>query len=388
MRTPTRSGSGSVEMLGDVAELYWASVCRDVPFLDYTSDATIGAARVELESIDENRFNAGSFGARMPCVHEGGYVSQFLLKPFPLNGSWITQRIRCPTPQSNFLTSYDDWIASQNGKRTSLTTTYLGGRRYIHNGRSLAEFVRTDFSFQAFLCAGLILQGWGRQVLNEKLPARTRFSSSAFVRNGWPEIWALLAEASQMALEDCWYWKWRVFRRLRPEELAGRAVYSSGEENFREVAQRISSLGAVQWSRRIFGTQLLSQAYPEGAPLHPAFPGGHAEIAGACVTILKVFTDPSFRIPAAVQATDNGLGLGTIRGELSLEGELNKLAWNIAFGRTYAGIHYRSDQIQGLRLGENIALKILSEKSAGAGNRVNVRLRRFDGSHTEVPVLC
>ncbi|WP_064832683.1 hypothetical protein [Rhizobium phaseoli] len=375
-------------MLGDVAELFWASLCRDIPFTDYASDQTVRAGQAELASIDNARFGGQAFGVKLPHVDQGGYISQFLIKPIPLNGNWMTQRIRCPTPQSNFLTTHDDWLASQNGERTPEATTYLGGSRYIHNGRALAEFVRTDFSYQAFLCAGLILQSWGRSVLNSALPSKNCYSSSAFVRNGWPEIFALLAEASRLALDDAWYWKWRTFRRLRPEELAGRAAYSSENNGFQAVGERISSLTGAKKSLEVFKTRLLSQAYPEGAPLHPSFPGGHAEIAGACVTILKVFTDPAFIIPAPIQASADGLALDAIRGELSLEGELNKLAWNLAFGRTHAGIHYRSDHMSGLILGEEIALKMLAEKAVGSGNRVKLSLRKFDGSQTEVAVLC
>lgn len=386
--SPDSRWFGSVDMLGDVAELYWASLCRDIPFVNYASNSDVAAARAELEHIDKGQFSNGPFYSSMPLTTKGNYISQFLLKSIPLNGSFIAQRIQCPVPQADFMGTFDDWIAAQNGKRSSVTTTHLVGGRYIHNGRALAEYVRTDFSFQAFLCAGLILQSWGRQVLNPSLPARTYFSSSAFVRTGWPEIYALLAEASQVALEDCWYWKWRVFRRMRPEELAGRIVYSSVVERYGDVPQRIVALNAVERCRRAFGTQALTQAYPEGAPLHPAFPGGHAEIAGACVTILKVFTDLSFPIPAPVHASEDGLVLQNSSEELTLEGELNKLAWNLSFGRTYAGIHYRSDNIHGLALGESIALKMLAEKAASPGNRVNVRLRKFDGSQIEVPVRC
>jgi hypothetical protein len=43
-------------------------------------------------------------------------------------------------------------------------------------------------------------------------------------------------------------------------------------------------------------------------------------------------------------------------------GELNKLAFNTAFGRDTAGVHYRKDQIEGITLGEG------DYYSAPAGN--------------------
>jgi hypothetical protein len=69
-----------------------------------------------------------------------------------------------------------------------------------------------------------------------------------------------------------------------------------------------------------------------------------------------------------VVAADDGLALvpytGPDAGELTLGGELNKLAWNIGVGRSFAGIHWRTDAIEGLRLGEAIALGILQDLRA------------------------
>ncbi len=46
---------------------------------------------------------------------------------------------------------------------------------------------------------------------------------------------------------------------------------------------------------------------------------------------------------------------------LTLGGELNKLASNIAFGRDTAGVHWRSDGVQGILLGEAVAISILKD---------------------------
>ena len=45
---------------------------------------------------------------------------------------------------------------------------------------------------------------------------------------------------------------------------------------------------------------------------------------------------------------------------LTVGGELNKLASNIALGRDHAGVHYRSDGWQGILLGEKVAIDILN----------------------------
>jgi hypothetical protein len=138
---------------------------------------------------------------------------------------------------------------------------------------------------------------------------------------------------------------------------------------------------------RKFDTVFLPQAYPEGAPLHPSFPAGHAQIAGACVTILKAFTDPDFIIPSPMLPTEDGLQVTPYEDGLTLEGELNKLAWNVAFGRSFAGIHYRSDNVAGLLLGERIALRLLAEVGmSGTTAKSVLWLRQFNGHWTSVTV--
>jgi membrane-associated phospholipid phosphatase len=103
-------------------------------------------------------------------------------------------------------------------------------------------------------------------------------------------------------------------------------------------------------------------AYPEGCPTHPAYPAGHAAIAGACTTMLKAFFNESFVIPTPVIAIPDGLALVPYKGaDLTVGGELNKLASNITFGRNAAGVHWRSDGIEGLKLGESVAISILTD---------------------------
>ncbi|MGH2582214.1 MAG: vanadium-dependent haloperoxidase [Anaerolineales bacterium] len=377
---------GTNLMYGDVAEVYWASLCRDIPFSAYGNHSLINRADAELKRIDSRRFSRPPFSIDLPGTGEGGYLSQFLIKPVPLNGAALFQRILCPTPSNDFLSEPEQWMRCQNADRLHTITTHLPAPRYIFNGRALAEFVRHDFSFQAFLWAGLILESWGRRALNKGLPERHTHNSAAFANNGWPQVFALLAQASQRALEDAWFWKWRVFRRLRPEEIAGRDGLMSLEFPDEGVG-KISLLEGAAASKKKFGTALLTQSYPDGTPLHPSFPSGHAQIAGACVTVLKAFTNPDFLIPAPLLPSDDGLDIVSYDGDLLLEGELNKLAWNMSFGRTFAGIHYRSDHEGGLILGEDIALKLLAEAGRKVvGERSTLWFRRFDGNWTSVAI--
>ena len=49
--------------------------------------------------------------------------------------------------------------------------------------------------------------------------------------------------------------------------------------------------------------------------------------------------------------------------DITVNGEINKLASNIGQARDFAGIHWRSDYEWGLRLGEAAAISVLSDQS-------------------------
>jgi hypothetical protein len=61
-------------------------------------------------------------------------------------------------------------------------------------------------------------------------------------------------------------------------------------------------------------------------------------------------------------------------------GELNKVAANIASGRNFAGIHWRTDFTEGVKLGEAIALGILQEQAATYAEQAHFSLTKFDGT--------
>lgn len=78
--------------------------------------------------------------------------------------------------------------------------------------------------------------------------------------------------------------------------------------------------------------------------------------------MLKAFFKESFIIPNPVVASDDGLTLLPYAGPpLTVGGELNKLAANIGIGRDTAGIHWRSDASECLKIGEAVAIGILQD---------------------------
>jgi membrane-associated phospholipid phosphatase len=192
-----------------------------------------------------------------------------------------------------------------------------------------------------------------------------------------------LARVTNAALKAAWFQKWVIHRRLRPEVFAGRV-----HNQMRGVASypihddllRRSTVLRTVYGRS--GSYLLPMAYPEGSPLHPSYPAGHAAIAGACVTVLKAFFDEAFVLPSPVVSSGDGRTLNSYSGPpLTVGGELNKLAANMALGRDFAGVHWRSDGIQGMLLGEAVAIGILQDRGAtyNEGFR-GFSLTKFDGT--------
>lgn len=131
-----------------------------------------------------------------------------------------------------------------------------------------------------------------------------------------------------------------------------------------------------------YKSYLLPLAYPEGCPTHPSYPAGHACIVGAGVTMMKAFFKESFVIPAPVESSSDGLSLLPYDGSpLTIGGELNKLASNISIGRDTAGVHWRSDGFEGLKLGEAAAIGILQDfKKTYNENFAGFSFRKFDGT--------
>jgi len=61
----------------------------------------------------------------------------------------------------------------------------------------------------------------------------------------------------------------------------------------------------------------LPMAFSEGAPLHPAYPSGHATYGGAGVTVLKAIFNEDFEIPNPVFANEDGTKLLSYSGKLT-----------------------------------------------------------------------
>jgi hypothetical protein len=378
------------EQASEMAECYWLALTRDIPFSVYDRSIAISAAARDLSGF--SKFKGPKDGCRVtpstifrgdtPGDLTGPYISQFLYLSIPFGAKTIDQKYIFPFFKDDHMTNYEDWLHVQNGGVPKTSNKYDTVHRYIVTGRDLSEWVRKDFSFQGPLMACLILLSYGKDALAESNPYLNSKTQGGFVTFGAPHIFDLVSQCAKKALEAAWFHKFLVHRRLRPEEFGGRLHNHITKKADYPINKELLNCSAVSKTYSRFGSYLLPMAYAEGCPTHPAYPAGHAVIAGAGITMLKAFFKEDFILPNAFEASCNGLSLIPYKDSaLTLGGELNKLASNIALGRDTAGVHYRSDGIEGLKLGEAVAMSILQDyKACYNENFAGFSFRKFDGT--------
>lgn len=432
----------SAQNSAEMGELYWMALARDVHFADYGSNARVQAA-IQSLNTDFSDFRAPRengvvttqtiFRGIYPGETVGPYLSQFLLKGssdprvgdnsgqgrrtfdglITYGALKIDQRQLTVVPGVDYLTDFNRWLDAQNG------WDFRGDdrvddsrRRFIRNLRDLGERVHIDNVADMFFNACLILlnEPPGNQIVGSGVigrdmefaldagnPYRAYMKQAPFATFGAPHVLSLVWEVMNRALRAVWFQKWFVHRRLRPEEFGGRIDnHLTGRRTYPQIDAEI--LAALQTgglapyfggqSGDAFGSYLLPQAFPEGAPTHPAYGAGHATGSGACATVLKAFFDDNSDIQAPMIANADGTGLELYTGpgadQMTLGGELNKLAGNIALGRNAAGVHWRSDYDKSLLLGEKVALGILQEQSILFNEPNFFELTRFDGQRIRI----
>lgn len=382
----------SAEQAAEAVELYWHALLRDVPFAEYATEPLVAAACEDLSRLPALRAPrqgrqvtpATLFRGNAAGDLAGPYVSQFLLKPVPYLPLWVEQKVRTATPGKDYLSEYPEWLAVQNGALAGVNR-FVAEPLYVRSGRDLGEYVHRDFAYQPYLAAALMLLRWGTPVDGGN-PYKHSRTQGGFATFGPQYVLTHLATAAQLALHASWYAKWVVHRRLRPEELGGRLHNQIEGRAEYPLHRELLESDVVARLRDHGRGWLLPQAYPEGCPAHPSYPAAHAVVAGACVTVLKAFFDETYVVPEPVEAAPDGRSLLAWKGTaLTVGGELDKLASNIALGRDFAGVHWRSDSAEGLRLGEAVAFELLRERRLLPNETfTGFSLRRFDGKRVTV----
>ncbi|HET6980383.1 MAG TPA: vanadium-dependent haloperoxidase [Pyrinomonadaceae bacterium] len=396
---PPAPAFASRAQAAEISENYWMALLRDVPYTQYAANPIANAAAADLTiygadftgpKVGNAVTTATLFRGLTPGDRVGPYLSQFFYQDCNFGANKLEQKITTTVPGVNYMTDFNTWLAVQRGIAQG-PDAFDPVPRYMRNGRDIGQWVHIDVLFQAYFHAFLILAGAGAP-FDDGNPYNNNPSQIGFGTFGGPHIATILCEVSTRALKAVWFQKWFVHRRLRPEVMAERVDRTLNAGAAYPVNAEI--LNSFNDSNRLkgfmpAGNALLPMAFPEGSPTHPAYGAGHATVAGACVTILKAWFNETTKLVdiglAPVQPSDDGLSLvpylGTDAGDLTVGGELNKIAANVALGRNTAGVHWRSDATESLKLGEQIAIGILKEQRACYNEVFNgFSLTKFDGS--------
>ncbi|MEM9087730.1 MAG: vanadium-dependent haloperoxidase [Cyanobacteria bacterium P01_F01_bin.53] len=393
-------------------------------------------ARRRDKLTTQNVFRGNSVGDEV-----GPYISQFLCLGTPELGDdpmtrstnvldgfvsygamRFDNKVRIAEPR-DYMTSWEWWLDVQNGADLRGTEGYetkdsFGNKKYrfIATPRDLATYVHYDALYQAYFNACLFMLS-AQVPFDPGIPYQgqdTLDHQQGFAHFGGPHILSLVTEVATRALKAVRYQKFNIHRRLRPEAVGGRIHKRRSSSSpaslaaidnlskhihptLKEIARHnqeqnkyyLNKLGVGGSSE--FGSAedvlLLPMAFAEGSPMHPSYGAGHATVAGACVTILKAFFDHGYVLPKPYVFTANGSQLDPINNDqldLTVEGELNKLASNIAIGRDWAGVHYFTDYYESIRMGEQIAIGILEEQKLTYGENFSMTVPLFSGGSVRI----
>ena len=370
-------------------------------------------------------------------VKEGGYISQFLTLgsrgneedgTINFGAQTISQKVSAGWVGIDYMTSWAEWLDIQQGVKLGEYGTEEP--RLIDSPRDIAEYVHVDQLYQAYFNACLIIlshQGSSdkKNFLQKGFPNNEQMNREGFATFGNPHILSLMTEVASRALKAVRRQKFQIHRRARPERLAAMLTLAANGEIDHLLSSEQKALNSMANNLGMFnGTKntptnfakwitelnkhqnshdivkrrrhtcspkkglpkiaisknyLLPMAFPEGSPMHPAYGAGHATVAGACVTVLKAFF--------AMTDEDDSLRSMELLGgdkDLTIEGELNKLAANIAIGRNFAGVHFYTDYYDSLRMGERVAIGILQEQMLNYTEAVSMKLNGFDGEAIQI----
>jgi len=432
------SAGGAAEMV----ELYWEAYLRDVPFIDYGSNPLIAQAVADMNVLSDyagpkpvtpqNLFRYPFIG----CT-DGPYVSQLLFQTHSLDGANYVPMIhsrfqvadpvtgdvvpQATSPGVDYMTSLADYVSVENGNGAfnapndppnasiDLTTA-----RFVRSARDLGSLAASDSIFSVYFRAAIFLQNM-RVPTDPNIPYNLDTTKRINGFNTFSTAWlfSLIGRVHQTEAA-AFYQKWYVHRKVRPEAhanlvdgiLTNRFTLNPSmhpellnSSVLPLIFERNRQLNVKRGVASTAGSYFCPQELDGGSPSHPSAPAGHAFTAGACVTMLKAFFDlgtpgslrpwpttaPNPFVPfqpASVANADGSALVQTGETDLTILGELNKLAANISEGRDMSGIHWRvSDNMLGMLLGEDVAIYLLNETAALYPEQFKgFTLTKFDGT--------
>lgn len=413
LTSPPAPALASAQAAAEMAELYWMALLRDVHFDSYASNALALEACHDLSNnFSDYRGPVDSAGnvtpqllfrVDYPGALDGPIVSQFLMRNFTYDLIPVTPRVMTAVSGEDFMTAFPEWLNVQNGGPV------VGGfppfdpvNRFPRNGRDLGMVASFDRIYSAYFRAVLILQAIFPFApvagLDASFPFPVGSRQAAFTNFGLAHLTEMIGAVGKSE-RHVWYQKWQVHRRLRPEAYGGLvhrvkvdgADYPIHSDLMTQstVLDKVYAANQARNSARGLGSNgsyLLSQVLRGGSPSHPSYPAGHGITAGACVTVLKAFYNEDALFPQPRKVSADGTTtvpyvVGVDGPALTMGGELNKLAHNLSLGRDMSGVHWRTDSVEGNRLGEELAIRWLHEqKSTYPFPFSGFNLRKFDGT--------
>ena len=398
----------------EIAEVFAMALLRDKPFVSWAQDAEVQQVIDVLNTYSQKStapLEGGVITLRSLMRGAGAdetigpYVSQYLLQPFQYGNLKITQKYAIENDPHE-PTDWKEFIKIQDGRPTK-TRADKDGESFNFSPRNLGSAVHNDPLFQFYYNAALISFQCGISAsgMTGDAPPST---ISAWTQGGGPDVFGTVSGVALSALKAGWWHKWQHAMRIRPEAVGGlfefcknnlakcervpelRPMYDAFRQGLKNMT--LAFTGRTGGSE----TLLLATQYPEGSPTHPSWPAGHATVAGACVTILKAMLNthnanneklpwPTEQCTAFEAHAQGELSsyAGADAGDMTIVGELNKLASNAALGRNFAGVHFRSDGDQGLVIGEQIAIQYLESKLQEYALKSvlnSFTLEKFDGT--------
>jgi len=395
----------------EAVEHYWGALLRDVPFTEYAGNPTVAEAVADMNNLS---FINGSQNFEFPSpvtpqnlfrgqitpgdgnVH-GPFVSQFMLQPAFFGAQALNQQYQTFLPGQDFMTSPTEFQNIQNGREPSGAVNFDPTHRFLRNGRDLSAYTRVDVLYQAYFTAFLVMAGIAVPP-NPGSPYIGAKTEKAFATLGGPDAAGTIGEMATRALKASWFHKWIKDLRMRPEEYAGivqaRLTHSTpAPQSAAHLHPDVLNSAVLPKIHAKFGSFLLPQAFPEGSPTHPCYPTGHGTVGGACITAIKFFFDCNHKLRPLLQAagrdvvqpSTDGLALNTYTGadrdSLDINGELNKLAFNVSTGHgIHAGIHFRSSTLSSILLGEQVALSVLRDRAKSYNEPFTINITKLDGT--------
>ena len=412
---PPAPSVASAETAAEEVEHYWGALLADVPFTEYPTNPLVAEAVEDMNKLSFINSNANVEFPAPVTPHnlfrgqfvpgdgnvQGPYISQFMVQPTFFGAQPISQQYQTFLPLggggSDYMTSVAEYQLVQNGGSSGRTLAFDPTFRFLRNGRDLAAYTHVDVLYQGYFIAFLVLAGIGTPP-NPGNPYIGSRTEKAFCTLGGPDGAGTLAEMATRALKGAWFHKWIKDLRMRPEEYgalvqANLTKSTPAPQAAGAMHKDVLNSAVLPIIQQTYGSFLLPQAFPEGSPTHPCYPTGHGTVGGACITALKFFFDGSQKIRPllthagrdVVMPSTDGLSLnsytGADRDNLDINGELNKLVYNISFGHgIHAGIHFRSSTYWSILLGEQIALSMLRDRAKSNNEPFTISITKFDGT--------